>query len=102
MVAPIKVKGPISISACAPRGLLADDDVELVILKRGVKFFFEHRLHAMDFVEEKHLALAQVGEDGGKVALNLKRGAGGLLKSHVQFIRNNCGECGFAQTRRLR
>jgi hypothetical protein len=58
----------------ARRRALADDDVELVVLEGGVELFFQHRLHAVDFVEEEHLALAQVGEDGGQVALDLQAG----------------------------
>ena len=54
----------------ARRRALSDDDVELVILERGVKLFFQHRLHAVNLVEEKHLPLAQIGQDGGQVALD--------------------------------
>ena len=36
-------------------GALADDDVELVVLERGVELFFEHGLQAVDFVEEEDL-----------------------------------------------
>ena len=72
-------------------GALADDDVELVILKRGVELFFEDGLEAVDLVEEEDLALADVGEDGGKVALDLEGGAGGLLESYIQFVRNDGG-----------
>ena len=59
----------------ARRGALANDDVEFVILEGGVEFFFEHRLQAVNLVEKEHLALAQVGQDGRQVALDLQRGA---------------------------
>jgi len=81
----------------ARRGTLPDDDVEFVVLERGVEFLFQHRLHAVDFVKEKHLALAQIGQDGGEVALDLEGGAGGLLEAHVEFIGNDGGKSGFAQ-----
>ncbi len=80
-------------------GALADDDVELVVFQGHIELFFQNRLHTVNFVEEKHLALAQVGEDGGQVALDLKGGAGGLLEAHVQLIGNDGGESGFAQPR---
>ena len=54
----------------------------------------------MNFVKEEHLALAQVGEDGGQVALDLQGGAGGLLKAHVQLVGNDGGEGGLAEARR--
>src|SRR5580658_3678680 len=81
-------------AGCGP---LANDDVELVVLERGVELFFQHRLHAVDFVEKQNLALAQVGEDGGQVALNLKSRTRGLLKAYIEFIGNDGGEGGFAQ-----
>ena len=79
---------------------LADDDVELVVLERGVELFFEHRLQAVDLVEEQHLALAQVGEDGGQVALDLQRRAGGLLEADVELVGDDGGERGLAQAGR--
>jgi len=57
----------------ARRRALADDDVELVVLERGVEFFFKHRLHAVNLVEEQYLAFAQIGKDRSEVALNLQR-----------------------------
>ena len=54
----------------------------------------------MDFVQEKDLALAQVGEDGGKVALNLEGGAGGLLEADVEFVGDDGGQGGLAQAGR--
>ena len=50
---------------------LPDDDVELVVLERGVQLFLEHRLQAVDLVQEEHLLFAQIGKDGGEVALYL-------------------------------
>ena len=84
----------------ARRRALADDDVEFVVFEGGVELFFQHRLHAVNFVEEEHLALAQVGEDGGQVALNLQGRAGGLLEADVQLIGNDGGQGGFAQAGR--
>src|ERR1019366_10610245 len=81
-------------------GALADDDVELVVLERGVEFLFEHRLKPVDLVEEQDLALAQVGEDGGEVALDLQRGAGRLLEADFELVGDDGGEGGFAQAGR--
>ena len=68
----------------ARRRALADDDVQLVVLQRGVELFLEDGLQAVDLVEEEDLALAQVGEDGGEVTLDLQGGAGGLLEADVR------------------
>ena len=93
-------EGPDLHDVGARRGALADDDVELVVLERGVELFFEHGLQAVDLVEEEDLALAQVGEDGGEVALNLQGGAGGLLEADVELVGDDGGERGFAQAGR--
>src|SRR5690242_12101575 len=82
------------------RRSLSDDDVQLVILERGVKLLFEHRLQAMDLVQKENLPLAQIREDGCEIALNLQRGPGRLLKSDVQLVRNDRRERGLAQARR--
>jgi len=81
-------------------GALADDDVELVVFERGVEFFFEHGLQAVDLVEEEHLLLAQIGEDGGEVALNLQGGAGALLEADAEFVGDDGGQRGLAQAGR--
>jgi hypothetical protein len=96
VVAPMKVKGDLH-HVGARRRALADDDVELVVLERGVELFFEHRLHAVNLVEEEHLALAQVGEDGGQVALDLQGRAGGLLEADVELVGDDGGQRGLAQ-----
>ena len=79
---------------------MADDDVELVILERGIELFFKDRLEAVDLVEEEHLTLAQVREDSGQIALDLQGGAAGLLITDAQFVRDDSGEGGFAEPRR--
>ena len=81
-------------------GALADDDVELVVLERGVELFFEDGLEAVDLVEEEDLAFAQVGEDGGEVALDLQRGAGGLLEADAELVGDDGGEGGLAEAGR--
>ena len=81
-------------------GALADDDVQLVVLQRGVELFFEDGLQAVDLVEEEDLALAQVGEDGGEVTLDLQGGAGGLLEADVELVGDDGGQRGFAQAGR--
>ena len=84
----------------ARRRALADDDVELVVFERGVELLFEHRLQAVDLVEEQHLLLAQVGQDGGQVALDLQRRAAGLLEADAQLVGDDGRQRRLAQPRR--
>ena len=84
----------------ARRRPLANNNVELIILKRRVKLLFQHRLHAVDLVQEEDLALAQVGENRGQVTLNLQRRAGGLLEADVEFIGNDGGKRRLSQAGR--
>jgi hypothetical protein len=51
----------------------------------------------VDLVEEENLAVAEVGENGGEVALDLEGGAGGLLEGDVEFVGDDGGEGGFAE-----
>src|SRR5580704_6710566 len=71
---------------------LPDDDVEFVVFKRRVKDFFERRLQAVDFVDEKHLPGLQVSEYGGEFALDLEGWARGLLEGNAQLVRDNVRE----------
>ena len=84
----------------ARRRPLADDDVELVVLQRRIQQLFQRGLQAMDFVDEQHLLVAQVGEDRGQVALDLQRRPGGLLEGSAQFVGDDVGQRGLAQPRR--
>uniref|UniRef100_E6PY95 Uncharacterized protein n=1 Tax=mine drainage metagenome TaxID=410659 RepID=E6PY95_9ZZZZ len=79
---------------------LADDDVKLEVFERGIEFFFEDRLEAVDFVEKEHLFVAEIGEDGGHVALNLECWTRGLLESDVEFVGDDGGKGGFAKAGR--
>ena len=84
----------------ARRRALPDDDVQLVILERRVKLLFQHRLHAVDLVQEQHLPLPQVGQDGGEVALDLQRRPRRLLEADVQLVRDDGCQRGLAQSGR--
>jgi len=57
-------------------------------------------LQAVDFVDEQHLLLAQVGEDGREVALDLQRWARGLLERGIHFVGDDVGQRRLAQPRR--
>jgi hypothetical protein len=65
---------------------LPDDDVELVIFKRGVKLLFEDGLHPVYLVKKQHLAFAQVRQNRGEVTLDLQCGPRSLLETHIELI----------------
>ena len=54
----------------------------------------------MDFVEEQNLLFAQVGEYGGEVALDLQRGAAGLLIADAELVSDDGGQRCFAEAGR--
>ena len=84
----------------ARRRPLPDDDVELVVLQRRVEQLFQRGLQAVHFVDEQHLLVAQVGQDGGQVALDLQRRPRGLLERRAHFVGDDVGQRGLAQPRR--
>ena len=47
---------------------LAEDDVELEVLHGRIEDLLDRPAQAVDLVDEEHVALGQVGEDGGQVA----------------------------------
>ena len=52
----------------ARAGALADHDVELVVLHRGIEDLLDRRRHPVNLVDEQDLVLLQVGEHAGEVA----------------------------------
>ena len=52
----------------ARRRSLADDEVELKILHGRIKDLLDHRIEAMDFVDEQHVALFEIGEQRREIA----------------------------------
>src|SRR6266700_3138675 len=79
---------------------LPNDDVQLVILKRRIKNFFQRGLQAMHLVQEKHLTVTQVGQNGREVAFDLDGRPGALLVRHAHLIGNDGGQRGLSQSRR--
>ena len=59
------------------RGALADDDVELEVLHRGIEDLLDGPTEAVDLVDEEHVALVELREDRREVAGALQRGTRG-------------------------
>jgi hypothetical protein len=51
----------------ARRRPLADDEVELEILHGRIEDFLDGRIEAVDFIDEEHVALFEIGEQRRKV-----------------------------------
>ena len=54
----------------------------------------------MDLVDEQHIALLQVGQQGGKVAGLFNSRAAGNADLHPHFVGDDARQRGLAQTRR--
>ena len=54
----------------------------------------------MYFVNEQNLFRPDIGENCSQVALDLQRGAGGLLEGGAEFVGDDVGERRLAEARR--
>ena len=70
----------------AGRRPLARDDVELEVLHRRVEHLFDRAGQAVDLVDEEHVAVVELGEDGGQVARLLDGRAGGGLEDGAELV----------------
>ena len=86
----------------ARRGALADDQVELEVLHRGVQHFLDRRLQAVDLVDEQDVPRLQVGQNGGEVAGALDHRAGGGAEADAQLAGDDLGQRGLAEAGRAR
>ncbi len=64
---------------CPRRRPLPDDDVHLVVLKRGIQLLLKHWLQPVYLIQKQHLLLPQVGQNRRQIPLNLQRWPAGLL-----------------------
>ena len=102
MVAPTRVNGARSSGIALAPGTLADDDVDPEVLHRHVEHLLGRPRHPVDLVEEEHLALGELREDGREVAGVLNRRAAGDAQRRVHLGRDDHGEGGLAEARRTR
>src|ERR1700680_2743755 len=73
----------------ARRGPFADNQIELEILHRGVQHFLDRGAQAMDFVDEQHVALFEIGQEGCEIAGLGDHGAGSGAKADAEFGRDD-------------
>ncbi len=84
----------------ARRRSLADDEVELEILHRRIEHFLDRRAEAMDFVDEQHVALFEIGQQRREIAGLGDHGTGGGAKADAEFARDDLRQRGLAEARR--
>ena len=49
-------------------GAIANDEIELEVLHRGIKNFLHRRVEPVDFVDEQYIALFEIGQQRGEIA----------------------------------
>ena len=81
-------------------GALIDDNVDDVVLHRGIEAFLHDTAHPVDLVNEKDVALLEVGEQSGKVGAFLENRAGGMVDFDPHLVRDDVRERRLAQARR--
>ena len=79
---------------------LAQHDVELEVLHRRVEHLFDGPGQPVDLVDEEHVALAELAEDGGEVAAPLERRTGRDVQADVHLGGDDVGEAGLAEAGR--
>ena len=84
----------------ARRRALADHDVDLVILQRGIEYLLHHRRQAVDLVDEQHVVRFEVGQQRGQVARALQHRAGGVAQVDAHLARDDVRQRGLAQAGR--
>ena len=77
-------------------GALIDDDVQFEVFHSGVEVFFDVFLHAVDFVDEQHVSLFEVGEQAGEVARFFDSGAAGAFEAGFHGFGDDVGQRGFS------
>ena len=79
---------------------LANDDVDGVVLHRGVQDLLHAAVQAVDLVDEQDVPLAQIRQKRRKVARLFNGGAGRDADVHSHFLGNNARERRLAEARR--
>ena len=84
----------------AGRRPFANDQIKLKILHRRVEHLFDHRVHTVNFVDEKHIPCLKIGEDRREITRLGQNGPGGHFEIHPQLAGHDLRQCGFPETRR--
>ena len=81
-----------------PRGRpLADHDVDLIVLERGVQDLLDDRRQPVDLVDEEDIVRLEVGEERGEIAGPLEHRPRGLAEIDAHLARDDVRERGLAE-----
>ena len=100
VVAPMSVKRGQLEADRARRRTLPDHDVELEVFHRRIEHLFDRARQAVDLVDEQHVAVVEVGEDGGEVAGAFERGPARDAQADVHLGGHDPRERGLAEAGR--
>ncbi len=100
VVAPMSVKRGNSKPDRARSGALADDDVDLEVLHGRIEDLLDRPVEPVDLVDEQHVAVFEVREDGGHVCLALQRRPRRGDDVHTHLEGDDVGKSRLAQSRR--
>ena len=81
----------------ARAGASAHQNIDAEILQRGVEHLFHVGEEAVNLVDEKHLASADIAENAGKVELLLEHRTGGGGELHFELFTDDGGKGGLAE-----
>ena len=84
----------------ARRRSLADDEIELEILHRGIEHFLHRRTEAMDFVDEQDVALFEIGQQRREIAGLGDDRARSRAKTDAELARHDLRQRGLAEAGR--
>jgi len=79
---------------------LVDQNVDGVILHRGIQVLLDGDVDAVHFVDEEHVEFAELGEDAGEVGGFLENGTAGRTKLGPDLVCDDVSERGFPQSGR--
>ena len=82
------------------RRALAHDDVELEVLHGRVEDLLDRAGQAVDLVDEQHVAVVELGDDGREVAGPLEGRARGDVDPDAHLGRDDAGQAGLAEAGR--
>ena len=75
---------------------LTDHDVDLIVLECRVKNLFHDGRKPVNFIDEEHVVLFEIRQDGSEVPRALQYGARGLTQVHTHLFGDDVRERGFA------
>ena len=84
----------------ARRRPLADDEIELEVLHGGIENFLHRRIEPVNFVDEEHVAIFEIGEQRREVAGLGDDRSRGRAEIHPELARHDLRKRGLAETRR--